>query len=315
MRIFTALLLVLAQAAASQTPSSDAPLRIERGSQRVFDGYSQTSVTFASPAGGEVPADIFESEPRAAAAVPAVIFVHGMPGSKDTMAPLAAAYARAGWVGLTLSAPFARAPAYRKDFSRLLPLMFDHHDRQEMIQMFQDVTRAVDVLQAHPRVDRTRIAFVGFSYGGSIGAWVAALEPRVRAVALMAPTSGIASWIRLAPEGHAVRGYFQEFPEAVRDTWLASMDSVEPWRFLAASDSRTPILIQAATRDGAVSAADTARLTTAAGSRATVLWYESGHILPPAAQVDQARYLARQLDANIDRFVPTRRRFAEPAPR
>jgi dienelactone hydrolase len=86
-----------------------------------MDGYTRTALTYRSPIEGRVPADLFIPLQAAAKPAPAIVFMHGLPGTKETMAPLAAAYARAGVIGLCLSAPFSRDDiSYRANDPQLL---------------------------------------------------------------------------------------------------------------------------------------------------------------------------------------------------
>jgi len=69
---------------------------------------------------------------------------------------------------IAINAPFARRDGQ--------PLKFSTADRAEQIQLIKDLQRAVDVLRARPNVDDDRIAYVGFSYGGAMGALFVGIE-------------------------------------------------------------------------------------------------------------------------------------------
>src|SRR5262245_12955688 len=110
-------------------------LDVRRGDVELRDGYQHVTISYASPVVGRVPADLYLPPDSARARVPAVVFLHGLPGQKETMAPLAIAYAKAGIAGLTISAPFNRDDIpYRRGDARLIPApLFNPHDRDEMI--------------------------------------------------------------------------------------------------------------------------------------------------------------------------------------
>ena len=54
------------------------------------------------------------------------------------------------------------------------------------IQWSKDVGRSVDYLESRPDVDRRRLAFYGLSMGATVGPIVGAIEPRLRALVLVA---------------------------------------------------------------------------------------------------------------------------------
>ena len=86
--------------------------------------------------------------------------------------------ARHGAIVLVLDAPFAR-------HDKNNPLSFTPRDSVDQVQLIVDLQRAVDVLIARADVDAERLAFVGVSYGGAMGALFAGVERRVSAYALL----------------------------------------------------------------------------------------------------------------------------------
>ena len=283
------------------------PLDVGRKLAVTRDGYTEQALTFASPVQGRVPAALFVPSDKPQGRRPAVIFLHGLPGDLNTMTPLAAAYARAGWVGIALSAPYSRPDLpYRRDLARLLPApLFDKHDQLEVIQAVQDIRRAIDVLVAHPQVDAKRIGVVGFSYGGALAILAAVADPRIAAVSLMAPSSGLASWMRHTTDTHIAKLAFHELPAADQAAWLQLMDTVDAGDWLRRLPRALPIFIQAGRTDQALPLADLNRLIDAAGSRASVKWYDSGHALVPSSQLDQAAFLEQHFGVRLRDFKPT----------
>ena len=57
-----------------------------------------------------------------------------------------------------------------------------------------DLRRGLDVLLARPGVDGKRVAYVGHSYGAQWGAILSAIEPRIKAFALVGGVGTLVSW-------------------------------------------------------------------------------------------------------------------------
>jgi cephalosporin-C deacetylase-like acetyl esterase len=70
-------------------------------------------------------------------------------------------------------------------------LLYMSQDRQELIQLMKDLQRAVDVLIATETVDPARIAFEGYSCGGSVGSGFVGIEPRLKVAVLIAANGGL----------------------------------------------------------------------------------------------------------------------------
>jgi cephalosporin-C deacetylase-like acetyl esterase len=80
---------------------------------------------------------------------------------------------------------------------------YTEHPRQSaMGVMVQDVRRAIDALSKLDMADRDRVMVAGFSLGGAVGLYVAALDERIKAVA---STCGFAS-MRLDAHGNETEG-------------------------------------------------------------------------------------------------------------
>lgn len=267
-------------------------------------------LNYKSGGAGRVPAYLYRPLVPGNRPAPALVLMHGLPGARGQLGRLAQAYARAGvWV-LTISAPYARVDLpYRGSVELLMGApRFDEYDRLETIQVVADLRRAVDVLAATPGVDPARIGYVGFSMGGGFGAIMAAVEPRLKAIALMAPTSGLVTWVYTRTRSHEIGEKFAQLSIEARERWTREMWAVEPVRWLARAPS-IPLLIQAGEQDTAVTRSDTERLVSAAPPSATLRWYHTGHNLDGRAFADQAAFLAGHLGFDHRHFVPPDRLF------
>ena len=260
-----------------------APLDVEQGARPFLadEAFSAYSLTYASPTGGRVPATLLV--PSGTGPHPAMLVMHGL---GDTMASemfLAQRYARAGAVVLLIDAPFAR-PGRRKG----PPLSFTPRDRDEHIQLIVDLRRAIDLLLQRPDVDAERIAYHGFSYGAMIGGLLAGVEERIAAYALVVGDGGLVQhFTGIDDRG----GPVDEMPVDEREAWLAVMEPLESIYFVGYA-APAALLFQSGRNDDLVPQADAERFQDAGSEPKTVLWYDSGHQLPPEAECDAAVWLA-----------------------
>jgi len=113
----------------------------------------------------------------------------------------------------------------------------------------RSLVAAVDWLAARPEIDRQRVGVYGFSMGGYVVAQVAAVEPRLRAVALAGTPSDVAEQSRLQFGGY---GVLSRLPARwALERGGLRLDEPQPVAAIAAIAPR-PVLIVAGTTDHTV---------------------------------------------------------------
>jgi dienelactone hydrolase len=185
------------------------------------DGYRRHRVVFDSEECMSVPAYLLVPDGRVGPG-PAVLAVHGHGPGKSRVCGLepgdepggdyAAELARRGHVVL---APDLRCFGERLDWNPEDHYACDTNLVHQVMagwnpltQNLWDCARALDVLGAHPLVDPARMGVVGFSYGGTISLFLAAVDTRVSAA--------------------VVSGYFSSWAEAHRMPWNMCGSQVLP---------------------------------------------------------------------------------------
>ncbi|MGH2381734.1 MAG: alpha/beta hydrolase [Candidatus Limnocylindria bacterium] len=272
---------------------STAPLEIDLDERPLLDNdaYAMYQLTYASPMGGAVPA--FLLIPSADGPHPAVLMMHGLRDNKSAELPFAQRFATSGAVVLVIDAPFAREGRRSEP-----PISFTERDREEHIQLIVDLRRAVDLLLAREDVDPQRIAYHGFSYGGMAGGLLAGVEDRLAAYALIVADGGLVEHYT-GPDDND--GPLQQLAPVDRDRWVALMEPLESLYFVGHA-APAQLLLQSARRDELVPATDAERFHAAASEPRTVIWYDSGHALPPKAECDVVAWLGERIGIDPARY-------------
>lgn len=259
----------------------EADLEIEEAEYLEESRYTRADLSYASPAGGRVPAYLFQ--PKGEGPYAGIVLMHGMPGSRDDALNMAPGYVQAGAVVLAISAPWARPDGPREDVLR-----FDPRDRAEQIQLIQDLRRAVDLLESLDNVDSERLAYVGGSYGGAMGGLLAGVETRLKAYALMVGDGGLVAHFTGAEDG----GYEElGITKESWDTWVNLMKPIEPMRFVAHA-APAHLLFQNGKVDKLVPAADAKAYQEAGSEPKTIKWYDGGHAITGDRIHDQMIWLS-----------------------
>jgi eukaryotic-like serine/threonine-protein kinase len=71
---------------------------------------------------------------------------------------------------------YERGDGFESDVPNMTNLWRDH-----VIMWSKDLGRSIDYLETRPDIDRTKVAYYGYSWGGQMGAILPALEPRLKA--------------------------------------------------------------------------------------------------------------------------------------
>jgi dienelactone hydrolase len=259
----------------------NAPLNLQETVESTNDGVELSAISFSSPDGGSVTGLLFDPVDRSGLR-PGIVLMHGLPGNARVMAGQGQALAEHGAVVIAIDAPFARRGGP--------PVRYSPGDRAEQIQLIKDLQRAVDVLHARPNVDAARIAYLGISYGGAMGALFVGIERRLKAAALVVGDGGLVSHFT-GPEDFS---FMAGLSCATRLDWFRAMAPVEPIRFIPHA-SPTALLLQNGRSDNLVPAADAEDLHAAAPEPKTILWYDAGHGLNQQALFARHHWLHERI--------------------
>ncbi len=233
--------------------SANAPLGLQEAVESTNNGVEVRVISFDSPDGGRVTGLLFDPVTRSSLR-PGIVLMHGMPGTARSMAAQGQLLAEHGAVAIAIDAPFARRGGQ--------PVGFTTQDRTEQIQLIKDLQRAVDVLRARPNVDDERIAYLGISYGGAMGALFVGIERRLKAAVLVVGDGGLVSHFTGPEDSNLLAG----LSCATRVNWFEAMTPIEPIRFVGQA-SPTALLLQNGRLDTLVPVADAEALQAAASSR------------------------------------------------
>ena len=245
-------------------------------------GVQIYQLSFLSPRGtGRATGRLFV--PEGAGPFAGLLLQHGLPGNAQQMTGEGVLLARQGAVVVALDAPFARRGGS--------PLRFTEADSAEQVQLMTDLQRAVDLLVARPDVDASRIGFVGYSYGGAMGALFVGIERRLKTGILVVADGGLVSHFAGPEDGGSP---LAELACAERRRWLESMIPIEPIKYVGFA-SPTPLLLQSGRQDDLVPPRDAERLHAAVRDPKTILWYNAGHGLNAEAARDRLVWLQQRL--------------------
>ncbi len=252
------------------------------------DGVSVQDVSWASPGGGRVSAWLVV--PASSGPFAGVVYLHGTETDRDDFRDEAVALAHGGAVSLVVDAPFARTGDSRHNY--LLNFGLPERERDMTVQAIVDLRRAYDVLAARPDIDPARLGFVGHSWGASLGAVLAAVDPRPAALALL---SGRPSWTGFLRD--STDAWVDTYRELVGpDKWETYLNVMAPLDALAvASDlDGERIYLQYGRTDDVVPTSVSQELRDAIPTAKADL-YDAGHALDDAATADRVAWLVERL--------------------
>ena len=217
-------------------------------------------------------------EPVRLGRVPGFVLVHGAGGDRTELLDDAIELAQRGAVALTITAPSTAYPLPQPTtVARLLS--------GTTLTTLRDVVavrRAADVLVSRRAVDPKRIGYLGWSAGAKTGTFVAAADPRFRALAL------------LSAGADSLSAFVASAPAADRRLVRRALGSVDPIRYVALARPGT-LLLEDGTRDAVVPHSALENVVRAAPRGTLVRWYPTGHALDAKAYSDAFTWLLERL--------------------
>jgi cephalosporin-C deacetylase-like acetyl esterase len=263
------------------------PLDIEElSSPQDRDGVTVYDIAYASPRGGKVTAYLVV--PAGSSPFAGVLFLH--PGQWDRSAFLDEAIqcAQLGAVGLSVDGPGQRLSRFSLPHPRTAD---EHHAR--WTQAIVDLQRGLDLLTSRPDVDPDRIAYVGHSYGATLGGVLAGIEKRVKAYVLMAGLVAHSEWWRSGDHE-----YYRRFREQVTaeqlDEMVETMATVDAIHFIGHA-APAALLFQVARHDQFISEHEALWYWRAASEPKEIRWYDTDHFFDERARQERIVWLSEQL--------------------
>ena len=258
-----------AVALARQFPEPSGPLRLEVTGSAEWDGVPVRHVSYRSE-GATVTATL--SLPQGDGPFPAVLYAPGVTCHRDMFALDVAALQLAGIAALAVDPPDGRDPFVQ-------PITGDPELAAEAHARYvADLRRGLDVLRSLPEIDADRLGYVGYSWGGFVGGYLAGLREPVRAYVR---TYAGADWVGADPT--AAGGF-----------------AADPAEAIGAAGSDAAYLFIAGVDDILFSRQSVTRYQAEAGGDSRLVWLPGGHgdywAAPDgAAQVDHRAWLERRL--------------------
>jgi dienelactone hydrolase len=257
---------------------SSLPLDFEsRATSLGGQGVEVRDISFAGPDGTRIKGYLVSSS--SSGEHPGVIYAHGAGGNRSELLDEATAMARRGAVALTLDM------SYSPDRAAPLPsgMAGVRARAQTEVDAVREVSRSVDLLRSLSFVDGDRLGYVGWSAGARIGAIVAGVEHRIRALDLIAGGSTpVSEYVDLAPQ--ELRGELESV-----------LGKTDPLRYVGHA-SPSALLFQDGRNDELVPQAALTLLAKTGSEPKDVRWYDSGHVPTDQAWADSRSWLADHLD-------------------
>jgi len=231
-------------------------------------------ISYDSPRGGRVTG--YAVIPNGAAHPAGIVWQHWGQGDRSSMLPEAIAMARRGAASILINSPNNRPnPPQVKTAEESLALW---------LQDVVDIRRAADALVQNYGVPATRLAYVGHSYGATMGGVIAVAERRFRALVLMGGFASIADSMLHPKDGSAGNLQFADV-----------FSVIDAERFIGDA-APAAVLLQFARYDRFITEEQANRFAKAAGEPKLVKWYECGHEFNDAqSTADREDWLAKQL--------------------
>ena len=256
------------------------PLAVKLGAAQTIGDTKFLRFSYLSTNNQRVPALLF-TPPGASAAhpVPCLVILHGLGGSKEIMAGMALAAAKAGYASLVIDeyGQGERGPL------KTVPGRQAQELATTVSQTTVDVRRGLDYLAARPEIDSKRIGLAGVSLGAIIGTVVSGVDTRIKAAVLI---SGGGDWglilKTLSSRNATVGGRSTSAFKSVNWADLSLMLAPEDPLTFAPHIAPRPVLMLGGRRDTTIVPKAQQELFDAARQPKQIVWYpQYGHVPPP----------------------------------
>jgi dienelactone hydrolase len=252
------------------------PFAVEEVKSEEKDGATVHDLSYAGP-GGRITA--YFVVPEGDGPFPAVLFMPGAPGARFTFYTESLELAQRGIASLLPDPPYTRNGEE--------VVVFQPDDKDGIVQEVTEMRRGIDFLLTREEVDPSRLGYVGFSWGASLGANFAAVERRVGSFVLMSLVPRLSADMRQLGEEQGA-GDLSAYEEA--------MEPIDAVNYLPHA-APNAVFLQFGEEDTRPSPANGRAAVEATSDPKQAEWYEAGHDLDDQARQDRMNWLAKRLNA------------------
>jgi len=264
-----------------------APLGVKQISTEQRGNVAVHDISYTSPKGGQVPAYLVV--PKGKGPFAAVIWGHwywdnSPMRNRKQFLDEAVALARAGVVSLLTDGPIAR-PGHVQNNEPL-----NEQEISDLVQQVVDMRRGLDLLLARNDVDPKRVAYVGHSANGVIGAFLSGVDRRFKAFVLMAAT--------MSDEITMKTTEYQEYRQKVGaekfDAFFAKYSWADQGKYVSHAVPAV-VFLQYATQEKWLTPERARQYEKVVSEPKQFKLYEAPHALNAEARRDRIAFLTEQL--------------------
>lgn len=264
-----------------------APLDVQEAGVEKRGDVTVHDISYASPKGGRVPAYLVV--PAGSGPFAAVLWGHWYwPNSeffnRKEFLEEAVALAQAGVVSLLPTGVGARAGHVDN------PDPLSDEQVADLIHQVMDMRRGADLLVARKDVDAKRLAYVGHSYDGEVGAFLAGADRRFKAYVLMAaPLSD-----EVDMKSKEYQGFRQKYGAEKFDEKTKARAWLDPGRYVAHA-APAVVFMQFGTQEDFLTPERDREYAALVSEPKKFKLYEAPHALNAEARRDRIAFLTEQL--------------------
>ena len=216
--------------------------------------------------GGGQPVEAYLVEPQGDRPFAAILYVHWYEpesalSNRTQFLDEAVTMAKKGVVSLLIGTNWSESTWFQQGRS----LAGDYDDS---IAQVKELRRALDLLEAQPNVDRTRIVYVGHDFGAMYGAVLSGVDHRARAYVLIAGTKSFSDWFLLGTH----------LTDSEQQSFIDRMAPLDPRAYVAHA-APAYVLFQFGEQDPYVPHEDAAAFFRAASQPKDIMRYDTGHAM------------------------------------
>ncbi|MGI4791743.1 MAG: alpha/beta hydrolase [Janthinobacterium lividum] len=262
------------------------PLAVKLGAVQKIGDAQFLRFSYLSTNGQRVPALLFSpTRPigvknyRDMPAMPCLVILHGLGGSKEIMSGMALAAAKMGYASLVIDeyGQGDRGPL------KTVPGQQAQELATTVLQTTVDVRRGLDYLATRGEIDSKRIGLVGVSLGAIIGTVVSGVDTRIKATVLV---SGGGDWglilKTLSAHNATVSGHSTSAFKNINWASLSVLLAPEDPLTFAPHIAPRPLLMLGGRKDTTIVPQAQQELFDATNDPKQIVWYpQYGHVPPP----------------------------------